>query len=358
MLRLLCLVAVVLGSSGCFTLGYLGQAGVGQLDLIRRGKPIAKVVNDERQPRRVRYLLAQVKRVKAWGQARGLEPTESYKRYSDLGRRAAVWVVQGCAPLAFEVRRWSFPIVGSVPYLGFFDEAKARAYAAELAREEGLDVAVRGAAAYSTLGWFNDPVLSTMLGEGPEALGDLAETILHESVHATVYLPNQSAFDESLASFVAERLTPVWLAEAFGPEGAPLRAYLEGQRRSERFVARMQRAYEELAVVYGTADYSVERKKAEKARVLEALRADLGLKQPPNNASLAGFRTYASGKGGFERLFAACQGWERFLGAVRTLKAKDFARPQQDAFDPVLDQLAARACPPPSASGAAAASPQ
>jgi predicted aminopeptidase len=327
-------------------MGYLAQAGAGQIDLIRRGKPIATVVNDKEQPRRTRYLLAQVKHIKAWGQTKGLKPTQNYKRYSDLGRTAAVWVVQGCAPLAFNVKRWEFPIVGTVPYLGFFNEAEARRYAAQLAKDEGLDVAVRGAQAYSTLGWFNDPVLSTMLGDGPDAVGDLAETILHESVHATVYVPGQSSFDESLASVVAEGLTPEWLAQTFGPESEPLRAYLAGQERAKRFGLELHRTYDELDALY-RSKVTETAKRAEKKRLLEELSQRLGIQRVFNNASLAGSKTYSSSNAGFTQLKAACGTWEKVLTAAATLKPSDFDKPQQEDFDAVLQKLAARQCPAP-----------
>jgi predicted aminopeptidase len=276
--------------SGCFTMGYLAQAGAGQVDLVRRGKPLATVINDPAQPRHTRWLLSQVKHVKAWGQTRGLKPTQNYRRYSDLERSAAVWVVQGCAPLEFKVRRWDFPIVGSVPYLGFFKEDEARRYAERLAKEEGLDVAVRGAAAYSTLGWFNDPVLSTMLLDGPEGPGELAETILHESVHATLYVPGQSSFDESVASFIAEGLTPLWLAERFGPDSAPARAYAASQQRAVRFGKELHQTFDALDAVY-RSQASAAAKLAEKDRILDGLQARLGMKRRLNTASLAGSRT-------------------------------------------------------------------
>jgi predicted aminopeptidase len=341
--RALALVVCTASLSGCFTLGYLAQATAGQLDLIRRGKPIATVVNDPSQPRRTRYLLAQVKRIKAWGQTRGLKPTENYKRYSDLERAAAVWVVQGCAPLKFEPRRWEFAIVGTVPYLGFFKEDEARRYAAQLEKDEKLDVTVRGAQAYSTLGWFNDPVLSTMLGTGPDAVGELAETILHESVHATVYVQGQSSFDESLASVVAEGLTPEWLAQTYGPDSPTTRAYLEGQERSERFVRELHQTYEQLDAVYRSA-VTDEAKRRQKETLLADLSARLGTRRVFNNATLAGFKTYGSGKEGFAHLKAACGTWEKVLAAVATLKPSDFAKPQQEAFDPVLDRLAHKQC--------------
>src|SRR6185369_6874030 len=199
-----------------------------------------------------------------------------YERYADLHRGAAVWVVQGSAPLAFRAKRWSLPVVGSIPYLGFFDREAARRYGATLAREEDLDVDVRGAAAFSTLGWFGDPVLSTMITQGDEALGELANTVLHESVHATLYVNDQSAFDESLASFVADRLTPVWLGEALGERAPGARAWVAGQ------------------AVYRSGE-SEAWKAAEESRLLAAVREELHVTGTLNTASLAGHVAYDTG---------------------------------------------------------------
>jgi predicted aminopeptidase len=253
-------------------------------------------------------------------------------------------VVQGCAPLAFDVRRWDFPIVGTVPYLGFFKEEEAHRYAAELKRDEKIDVWVRGAPAYSTLGWFNDPVLSTMLGDGPDAVGELADTILHESVHATVYVPGQSSFGESLASFVAEGLTPEWLVERFGADSGPVRAYAQSQERGARTVKELHETWAKLDALY-RSKVDDATKLAEKERIFAALQRSLGAKRPLNNAAIAGFRTYSSGKEGFERLKAACGTWDKFLAAVKTLKPRDFNAPQQENFEPVLDALSRRQCP-------------
>src|SRR5262249_41967930 len=153
-----------------------------------------------------------------------LTATENYVRYTQLDRDAAVYVVQAAPPLELKPRLWSFPIVGTVPYLGWFNVKDAKAYAQTLA-QQGLDVDVRGASAYSTLGWFKDPVLSTMIGEGDGALGELANTVLHESTHATLYVKGQSAFNESLASFVGDRLARDWLATRFGEGSRQLKAY-------------------------------------------------------------------------------------------------------------------------------------
>jgi predicted aminopeptidase len=345
--RRLLLAATAVVSQGCFSAGYLAQAARGELRILQAARPIDEVLADAATPERVRALLARVPAIKAYARAQGLRATRSFDRYADLGRPAATWLAQACAPLAFEVKRWSFPVVGSVPYLGFFDEAAARQLAASLAAREGLDVEVRPARAFSTLGWFRDPVLSTMLPEGAVALGELANTILHESVHATVYLKGQSAFDESLASFVADRLTLPWLVGTLGPEAPEVRAWAAAEGLARRRAARFHAAYQELDAVYRSGLPEPERRAA-KARRLAALQQEVGLPRPPNNAVLAGFRTYDTGTEAFARLLSACRGsWPRLLGTLAALRPDDFAREQQEDFDEVLDRLAAAGCTPP-----------
>lgn len=339
------LAATGLLSHGCFAAGYVAQAAWGEAGILHAARPIREVVSRQEAPARVERLLLSVRSIKAYGRSEGLTATGNYRSYADLDRPAAVWVVQACAPLAFEVRRWSFPLVGSIPYLGYFDRGAARRRAAALADREGLDVDVRGASAFSTLGWLRDPVLSTMIGTGDEALGELAEVVLHESVHATHYVASQSAFDESLASFVAERLAPRWLSSVLGPDAPETRAWLLAHAAHRARVEGLHRAYQDLDALYrsGVPD---DEKRREKARILAAAQQELHLPRPLNNAALAGYRTYDSGRAGFERLLAACGGsWPRFVAAVRTLGPEDFARPQQEELDEVVDRLTAKGCP-------------
>jgi predicted aminopeptidase len=346
-MRRLLLAATALLSQGCFTAGYLAQAARGEARLLLDARPLDEVLADPATPPRIRALLARVPAIKDYARAQGLSATKSYDRYTDLGRPAAAWLVQACAPLAFVPRRWSFPVVGSVPYLGFFDEAAARRLAAALAEEEGLDVDVRTPRAWSTLGWFRDPVLSTMLPPGDAALGELANTIFHESVHATVYVKDQSAFDESLASFVADRLTLPWLVGALGPEAGEVRAWTEAEARGRTRAARLHATWLELDGLYRSTA-PVAEKLAGKAAILAALQAELRLPGPINNATLAGYRTYDTGAEAFERLLAACQGrWGRLLGTVAGLRSEDFGLAQQEHFDALLDRLAAAGCPEP-----------
>lgn len=334
--RLVLLAAVCVSTSGCFSLRYLGQAAAGELEILHGARPIADVLSDAHAPSRVKALLMRVDQIKTWGQEHGLKPTRNYDRYVDLRRPAAAWIVQACAPLSFDVKRWHFPIAGSVPYLGFFSAEEGRRFAAELARGEPLDVEVREADAFSTLGWFRDPVLSTMLSEGDTALGELVNVILHESVHATIYFPDQSAFDESLASFVADRMTVAFLEERRGKGARDTSAWVSSQRERQRRVARLRAAWIDLDALYrsiATAD----EKLAQKQRILEALRADLRMTRLLNNAALSGYRTYATGTEIFDRLLSACGGsWSRFFATLGGLRRSSFFKPQQESFEDVV----------------------
>ncbi|MBK7857233.1 MAG: aminopeptidase [Archangiaceae bacterium] len=342
MRRLLALALVATTASGCFTARYLGQAAVGQARLIGSAKPLSSVVRDPKTPPEVQRLLGLVPDMKAFGESMGLKPTDNYARYTDLHRAAAVWVVQACRPLAFEPLRWSFPIAGTVPYLGFFDEQAAHAYAEQLAQGGTLDVDVRGASAYSTLGWFKDPVLSTMLSDGPEGAGWLANTVLHESVHATLYFPGQSSFNESLASFIGDKLTTAWLARRFGVSSREVKSYTASAARAAERIARLHRAYEELDAVYRST-VSDDQKRARKAELLAELKVEFKLKRDLNNASLFGYRTYDSGGPAFARLFERCDDdLSKLLEVVRTLSPADFPEAQMDDFSAVIDALAPR----------------
>jgi predicted aminopeptidase len=361
--RALLIVAAVF-SSGCFPVRYVVQAGAGQFELLHEARPIADVFADPAVPPRIRGLLAKVGPIKHFGQLNGLTPTSNYTHYADLHRAAAVWVVQACDPLSFKAWKWTFPVVGSVPYLGFFDEASARAYAKALAEEpqsrlpfgesidvepidEGpvlLDVTVRTASAYSTLGWFRDPVLSTMIPDGDDAFPELANTILHESVHATIYVPDQSTFDESLASYVADLLTERLTLGAFGADSAVVRAWKAGEARAAFFSGELVRAHDDLQAIYTSSAPDGRKLELKRAR-LAVLQTTLGTKRAWNNADLAGIRTYSGGTAAFQRLRLACEGLPRMLAALKTLGPHDFKRPQQLEFDAVIDRLRERACP-------------
>jgi hypothetical protein len=235
-------------------------------------------------------------------------------------------------------------VVGSFPGLSWFDEADAREFADEL-KGEGWDVFVRGVGAYSTGGWFDDPILSSMFADVPGGLGFLVNVVLHESFHATALVGNQQYFNESLASFVANRLAPVYLRERFGAEAPQLRDYLAAQANGKIVVEILANAVQELNAVY-MSPLSQQHKYREKDRITKALQQRLQLPETPNNASLFGFSLYHEGQAEMERLLAACPSWPAFIEAVGSLTEEHFPVEQSPVIGPVFDLLTARGCRP------------
>ena len=317
---------------GCLGPGlhYVTQAAAGQEKLNGRGMDISEIVDNGYLDKRTRTLLAQVPLIKAFGEKHGLRATQNYQRYLWLGRPAVMWVVSACDPLHFRPKTWKFPIVGSITYTGWFDRKEADEYAKELAAK-GWDVDVRGSQAYSTLGWFNDPILSTMLSGGDDALGDLADVVLHESLHATFYIPGQSTLNESMASFVGDTLAVQYLEET-QPAGAIQKTrFLEIEKKSVARGKKMKAAYEALETLYASS-LPKDEKLVEKKRIVDQLRAELRLSRPITNATLIQYKTYGSGRDEMEQLLDHCQGdFPRMLKAlerVRPIAAQ--ARPHTD----------------------------
>ncbi|MCM2323645.1 MAG: aminopeptidase [Oligoflexia bacterium] len=324
-------------------MGYLLQAGRGQMAIMNRARPIDEVLRDEKTPPRIRRLLAEIPAVKSFGEENALKRTSNYTEYVHLERDAASYVVSACEKLRFKAKEWRFPIVGSLPYLGWFSREKAQSHARSLA-EEGWDVDVRGAGAYSTLGWFRDPVLSTMIGQEESALGSLVNIVLHESVHATLYIQDQSYFDESLASFAADRMTLEYLDRFRGPQAAETTAYRRSEADWERRRKRLHDAYQELQAVYESSRPD-EQKLAEKTRVLSALRQELGYRRELTNATLLQYKTYDTGVPEFAELFRQCgSSWPRFFGVLGRLTRKSFPGPQLEQLGPILRPLIDSGC--------------
>jgi predicted aminopeptidase len=289
-------------------------------------------------------LLSEVSSVKSFGERQGLRPTSNYDTYVDLKRPAVVWVVSACEELSFTPKKWTFPIVGSVPYLGWFDKSDAWHHANEL-RLEGWESDVRTASAFSTLGWFDDPVMSTMIHEGPEALGELADVVIHESTHATHYVDGQTAFNESIANFVGDRLAVVWLGERLGADAAEKRAFLESEEDRKRRSVLLHDAYARLDTLYKSGQPKLVMK-AQKSMILSRLRTELGARRPINNATLFEFKSYHGGEEELARLLLACGGdFPRFIRALKRITKSSFTEPQQRELRPVIDPLVLAGCP-------------
>jgi predicted aminopeptidase len=322
------LATLSLATSGCLYTRYVAQAAHGQFELLGKARPIDKVVADPDTPLRVAMLLAEIPEIKEYGRSYGLHIRKNYESYASLGRPAAVWFTGAADPVAFKPLKWCFPIVGCFAGLGWFDEDEAVKFKLDL-EAKGYDAIVRPASAYSTGGWFPDPVLSTMLGGGDDALPELANVILHESVHATVLVNDEPFFNESLASYVADALTDAWIELHFGPGSPEEIAWTLGQAFHLPRVARLLSAYKALKAIYDS-NRTREQKLAEKAKIIDDLVADLQLRKRPNNASLTEVRVYNGGAAPLLVAHRACGDLRSLVDAAKTLKRADFAKPLED----------------------------
>lgn len=206
--------ALLVLPSGC--VGYVLSSGYYQAELLASRVPLEKVMASGELSVGQEQRLRLVPEIKAYGATLGLASTDNYDTIA-LGWDRTIYNLSACDPLAFEPVTWWFPIVGRVPYLGFFRPEDAQSRAEEL-RGEGHDVYVRTAGAYSTLGWFRDPILPGMLAWGE---ADLAETIFHELAHATLWIPGSVSFNESFANFTGEAASFTYLAWKYGAD-API----------------------------------------------------------------------------------------------------------------------------------------
>jgi predicted aminopeptidase len=250
---------------GCQNLSYYGQAALGQAQIMLARRPIAELLEDPATPAVVKEKLAYVTGLRGFAQNELLLPVGgAYLGYADIDRPYVVWNVFAAPELALEPKTWCYPIAGCAAYRGYFDQASAERYANDL-RAEGYDVFVSGVLAYSTLGWFDDPVLSTFL---PLDDARLSALIFHELAHRLLFVPGDTAFNESFATAVEEEGMRRWAAASRTP--GLLAQHERRQRLSEGFIAMVARRKIELAAVYA-GDLPPDRKRIEKAALFGAL---------------------------------------------------------------------------------------
>jgi predicted aminopeptidase len=334
------LALLALLATGCLYTQYVAQAAHGQFELLAKAKPLEDVINDPHTPLRTAMLLAEIPEIKQYGRSYGLRIRRNYETYSALGRPAAVWFVGGADPVAFVPLKWCFPIVGCFAGLGWFDEDDAVKFKLQL-EADGYDALVRPASAYSTGGWFPDPVLSSMLGGGDDALPELANVILHESVHATVLVPDEPFFNESFASYIADALTNHWIEVHFGPGSPEELAWTLGQALHYPRTVRTLATYEALKAVYQSHQTRAQ-KLAAKAKIIDELVADLKLRKRPNNASLTESRVYNGGAAPILEAHRACGDLASLIRAGKTLTRGDFKSALQDDLTPIAKLLGDR----------------
>jgi predicted aminopeptidase len=260
--RGLLLALLTLLTAGCATVDYYAQSIAGQQRLLAARRPIPAVVEDAGTSETVRRQLLHAAAAREFAARElGLPDNGSYRSYADVGRRYVAWAVVATPELSLEPRAWCFPIAGCVTYRGYFDEADARRFAGER-RAAGDDVHVAGVAAYSTLGWFDDPVLSSVV-DWPEA--ELAGLIFHELAHQRLYVPGDTAFNEAFAVTVEQAGVRRWLARQ-GPPAA-LAGYERAQRQRLAFLDLAFATRAELRDLYAS-DRSPAAMRARKAAIL------------------------------------------------------------------------------------------
>ena len=307
--RLLALLLLPL-TTGC----YLSHLADGQLRLIRASTPVEEVLADPETPPVLREKLGLVEEARRFASELGLEVDDQYTRYAAWQGDRVVTTVVATEPGSVEPQGFWFPIVGTVPYKGFFAPEKAEREAERL-RAKGMDVCLVPVAAYSTLGWFADPLTGPMLRAAP---GRLVETVLHELVHATVYLPEQADFNEGLATFIGEEAS-VRFWRARGEQEAARQRRLEVQE-DRRLDAIRLALREEVASLYDSLPEGPERaaRRAEAERRARAAIAALELETRDaarlaevlrlNDACLAIAATYTADLPAYEGRLAGLDG--------------------------------------------------
>ncbi|MBI6559700.1 aminopeptidase [Pseudomonas syringae] len=326
--HLLALTAVTL-LAGCSSVSYYGQLAQGQWRLLQAREPVEKIVADPTRDAGLREHLVRSQLARTFASEHlHLPDNKSYRLYADLGRPYVVWNVFATDEFSLEPVTHCFPIAGCVAYRGYYSPGGARGEAA-LQRQAGKDVYLSGVEAYSTLGWFNDPILSSMMGWGDERLATL---IFHELAHQRFYVKDDTEFNESYASFVEQEGTRQWRAA----RGLPPESVSQSARR-DQFTRLVLDTRERLKALYRQPP-SAEVMRARKAEAFERMRRDYRtlrdeqwagdkrfdawINSPMNNAKLLPFGLYDQWVPAFETLFRQVNGdWQAFYHAVEKLGA-------------------------------------
>jgi predicted aminopeptidase len=325
-------------NSGCQTFGYYSQAASGQLRVLRAREPVHRVMAQldkrrEHDPEAALLYqrLAFTQQVLVFSEHQLELPVgDRYRSYVDLGRPAVTWNVFAAPALSLRPHRWCYPLVGCAPYRGYFDEKAARKQAAALERA-GFETYVAPVPAYSTLGWFADPLMSSFIS-WPEP--NLAELLFHELAHGVVWVPGDVAFNEAFATFVGRQGLAQWL-EATGDYEGELRQQ-EARAVWRRMLSLLEGTRRALAAVYRSYLPESEQEQL-KAQVMLATRACYADQRPVlghgrydalmlglNNARLASIATYEDLVPAFAALFDSVDGrWSDFFDRVRALVAQE-----------------------------------
>lgn len=329
-IKLALIAGMVLLLSSCETASYYSQSIIGHSKLMLARQPIDKALEKVDEKDKPSLLLAKTLRQYAVDEL-SLPDNKSYLNYVDLQRKHPVWSVVAVSEFSIKPEVWCYPVIGCASYRGYFSEKAANKYAAKM-QKKGLETLVGGVTAYSTLGWFNDPLIPTMFRRGDTSL---AEVMFHELAHQQLYIKNNSAFNEAFATVVGEHGTLQWLQQH---QAERLGKYRQRMQVRGDFSALLKSTKEELGQVYAQNISDVD-KREQKQAVFTQLKSNYEtlkterwngkpyyrgwFSRPINNARMAAVATYRDMVPKFEALLAACDNdFSRFYKTVAQQKGK------------------------------------
>lgn len=306
---------------GCASIRYFWQAGVGQLSLYNHERPIAEVLDDPSTPQKYKDRLKLLPEVRKFVETElGVSSTNNYKTFVDLKRPYVVWSLTSAEAEELKLVEWNFPVVGSFPYIGFFNENMAKEWQ-EKEKSKGRDTHLRGVTAYSTLGYLRDPLLSSMLSDNQAYLANL---LFHETTHTYIYLKGEGSFNEQLASYVGDYGERLWLSKKYGSESLEVKDW-EFEREDRRlFGLLIRNCAEDLKKIFSKKnEYGSSKTIILKNEIYSSLKKKM-LETPwkskyyvrnvskrfadeiQNNAALFAFLTYEDNQEVFDRLHEVC----------------------------------------------------
>jgi len=242
----------------------------GQLKIVRNAMPVEQYLSDPATPESMREKLLLVQEIRDFAfDSLGINHTDNYTTLYDQKNKDLMWVVTACEPFDLQPYEWKFPIIGTFSYKGFFEQEKAMSLKNALDLE-GYDTNIRTAGGWSTLGWFKDPILSDML-KRPE--GDLAELIIHELTHGTLFVKDSLEFNENLATFIGVKGAERFLEMKYGLRSEVYKAYTGSESDSRKYAAHMIRGANDLDSLYKAmnASLSIQQKKALKEEAISKI---------------------------------------------------------------------------------------
>jgi predicted aminopeptidase len=317
--------------SGC-QIGYLVKSAYSQADLLRRRVPISEAVKTLPEPQARKLLLAQDAHAFAETDL-GLAHTKNYDTFVQLDAPYVTWVVSASAKNELKHHLWKYPLVGEMPYKGFFDSQGAKDEAT-LLKAQGLDTYVRGVSAYSTLGWFRDPVLSSMLAYKDH---DLVSTIIHETTHATVFIKSAADFNERLAEFIGQKGAEAFYLKREGAGGPTLKKMQDDLFDEQLFAEFISGELKSIEAWYESRKGTVDSDETRFARIKEIQTRFLSDVKPKlrerfekaelNNAQLLTYKLYFQDLSQFQKVF------DKFGHSFP--KMLEFARSLEKVGDPI-----------------------